>query len=99
MRPRGASIRSGGLLAAAAFLGVGFAAVAISPGEAKGCRRENVPPGVRVAQQVGCKPTPQEAAKERAVLKAGRRPGFIDLGNGTELRISGDAGLDAGYRR
>jgi hypothetical protein len=77
------------------------AMLAASPGQARDCRRENVPPGVRMPQQVGCKPTPPDrvGGKGRPSAKADRKPGFIDLGNGTELRISGDAGVDMRSRR
>jgi hypothetical protein len=77
------------------------AALSASPSEAKDCRREDVPPGVRLPQQVGCKPRAPERVGEtvRPPVKPGRQPGFIDLGNGTELRIGGDAGIDTRYRR
>ena len=76
-------------------------AVAASPGQAGDCRRENLPPGVRLPQQVGCKPQQAGAAseKKRPAVKAGRQPGFIDLGNGTELRVSGEADMEVRYRR
>ena len=32
-------------------------------------------------------------------VEAGRRPGFIDLGNGTEIRIGGRARFDYDVRR
>ena len=97
MRPRFTSLCRTWSFAAAVLA----AALSASPGEARDCRRADVPPGVRLAQQVGCKPTAPERVGEtaRPSVKAGRRPGFIDLGNGTELRISGDAGIDAHYRR
>jgi hypothetical protein len=71
-------------------------------GQAKDCTPTDVPPGVRVPERVGCKPqqaTEPTHAKPRTRVKAGSQPGFIDLGGGLEVRISGQADVDAGYRR
>jgi hypothetical protein len=95
MRLRPRSIRHGWRLAAVLAGGL-----ATSSGQARDCRRENLPPGVRLPQQVGCKPVPAESGdKKRPAVRAGRQPGFIDLGNGTELRISGEADLELRHQR
>jgi hypothetical protein len=89
-------IRHAWPLAAAVFAG----GLATSAGQAGDCRRENLPPGVHVPQQVGCKPVRAPPGdKKRPGVRAGREPGFIDLGNGTELRISGEADVEMRYRR
>ncbi len=36
---------------------------------------------------------------DRPALKAGQRPGFIDLGNGTEVRIGGRARFEVDHSR
>jgi hypothetical protein len=69
---------------------VGSAAVLLAGGaaSAEDCRPADAPPGVRVPDRPGCQPLrPGKPAETRS--KAGREPGFIDLGNGTEVRISG----------
>ena len=72
-----------------------------SAGHAKECpSHANVPPGVRMPEQAGCKaraPEPSRSVTPRA--KGGRAPGFIDLGNGAELRIGGQVDFEAGARR
>ena len=75
------------------------AVFAATPVSAKDCPRDGVPPGVRMPDQVGCKTPPPDAAKKRPAVRAGRQPGFMDLGNGTELRISGEADVEFRYRR
>jgi hypothetical protein len=56
---------------------------------ARDCRpAADAPPGVRVPDRPGCKPAQTPKAAEPG-LKAGREPGFVDLGNGTEVRIGG----------
>jgi hypothetical protein len=83
---------------ALAALAVGLT---VPSGQARDCRRENTPPGVRLPQQIGCKPLPSDTVrdKQRPAPTAGRQPGFIDLGNGTQLRISGEADLEVRHRR
>ncbi|ACL59443.1 hypothetical protein [Methylobacterium nodulans] len=53
---------------------------------------QDAPPGVRLPNRAECR----EAAPSPA--KAPKAPGFIDLGNGTQLRISGRAGFEVGIR-
>ena len=66
----------------------GGALLASPAGSAKDCAPGNLPPGVRVPERPGCK-AKQAAAGVQGRLKQGRNPGFVDLGNGTEVRISG----------
>jgi hypothetical protein len=79
-----------GLAAALALTAMMLAG--ITPLSARECRIvADAPPGVRMPPQVGCQPVRATAAKTQQPpnLRAGREPGFIDLGNGTELRIGG----------
>jgi hypothetical protein len=72
------------------------------PGYAKECpSHENLPPGVRMPEQAGCRARPPEPSrpKVRAPAKNSHESGFIDLGNGAELRIGGQVDFEAGARR
>jgi hypothetical protein len=60
---------------------------------ANDCRPADAPPGVRVPDRPGCKPSPPGKLVESG-LKTGREPGFIDLGNGTDVRVSGRVRVD-----
>jgi hypothetical protein len=74
------------------------AGLAVSqPGAAKDCRSIAPPPGVRVPERAGCKPPP--TTDKRPKTKAGRTPGFFDLGNGTQLRIGGSVEVEMRSRR
>ena len=75
--------------------------VAAVPAEAKGCPdNRDLPPGVRMPERPGCSPRRGSAARDaRPAVKAGRQPGFIDLGNGAELRIGGQVDAEAQRRR
>ncbi|MGY2047562.1 hypothetical protein [Methylobacterium sp. JK268] len=71
-----------------------LAAVSAAAGEAPARPRlcpEDAPPGVRLPERPGCGGS--------APLRSGTRPGFVDLGNGTQLRVSGRAAFEAGIRR
>ena len=70
----------------------------VQPGAAKDCRSIAPPPGVRVPERAGCKPPPT-TARQRPETKAGRTPGFFDLGNGTQLRIGGSVEVEMRSRR
>ncbi|MFE1598443.1 hypothetical protein [Methylobacterium sp. ID0610] len=50
---------------------------------------QDAPPGVRLPDRPECREAPPLRAKA---------PGFVDLGNGTQLRISGRAGFEVGIR-
>ena len=64
-----------------------------APAQAKDCTRGDAPPGVRLPEKPGCGTAPARPDDDPA-LKAGRRPGFIDFGNGMEVRIGGRVRLD-----
>jgi hypothetical protein len=69
---------------------------------ARDCRAPNAPPGVRVQVPPGCRQTAGATAPAKGadtMQKAGRTPGFIDLGNGSEVRIGGRVRVDTIYRR
>ena len=76
--------------------------VAAQPGAARDCRPVEAPPGVRLPERAGCKPpdkpgdTPPAVARgtKPAAARAGRAPGFIDLGNGTQVRIGGEVDVE-----
>lgn len=86
-------------------IAAGLLIACLSPAAAAECRFTDVPPGVRVKPPLGCEasrtrtgPVPVQApAAERQ--KVGRTPGFIDLGNGTELRIGGRVRVDTVFHR
>jgi hypothetical protein len=63
---------------------------------AESCRR---PEGPRGGKAVACKPSERLRPYEPETARAGREPGFVDLGNGTELRVGGRARLDYDVRR
>ena len=70
------------------------------PALAKECRTPDLPPGVRVQLPPGCKDpirTGRAEAERQDSLKANQ--GFIDLGNGTQVRIGGRVRVEAGARR
>jgi hypothetical protein len=71
------------------------------PAEAKGCSGNgDLPPGVRLPERPGCPSRPGSSARDtKPAVKAGRQPGFIDLGNGAELRIGGQVDAEALRRR
>ncbi|NGM33317.1 hypothetical protein G4G93_05115 [Methylobacterium sp. DB0501] len=53
---------------------------------------QDAPPGVRLPDRPECRETPPAAVRATA-------PGFIDLGNGTSLRVSGRAAVEFGTVR
>src|SRR5690348_14122628 len=55
----------------------------------------------RRVEEAGCGTTSAGVPKpdDRPNLRAARRPGFIDLGNGTDIRIGGRARLDIDHSR
>jgi hypothetical protein len=82
-------------------IAAGLLLACIQPGSAKDCRIPDAPPGVRVQLPPGC-----EAAKAPPTTKGGqqpartgREPGFVDLGNGTEVRIGGGVRADTVFHR
>ncbi|KMO44481.1 hypothetical protein VQ03_02970 [Methylobacterium tarhaniae] len=53
---------------------------------------QDAPPGVRLPDRPECREAPAAAVRSTA-------PGFIDLGHGTSLRVSGRAAYEVGYTR
>ncbi|MBJ6125107.1 hypothetical protein [Microvirga splendida] len=70
------------------------------PALAKECRTPHLPPGMEVRLPPGCE-EPLPATRSRAERRDGPRAeqGFIDLGNGTQVRISGRVRAEMGFRR
>jgi hypothetical protein len=80
----------------------GVACLLIGAGTAvaKECRMPEVPPGVRTQLPPGCQePTRagQPQVKQRDHVRADA--GFVDLGNGTKVRIGGRVRAEVGVRR
>jgi hypothetical protein len=70
------------------------------PALAKECRTPHLPPGMEVRLPPGCEeplPTGRSKAERRDGLRA--EQGFIDLGNGTQVRISGRVRAEFGVSR
>jgi hypothetical protein len=64
---------------------------------AKACRRPAEAGGERKAAD--CQPSERLRPYEPETIRAGRERGFIDLGNGTELRVGGSVRMDYDVRR
>ncbi len=69
----------------------------IAPSLARDCRMPDAPPGVRVPKPLGCDPAPPSnpKAKSSSAVRASPQPGFIDLGNGGQIRIGGRVRVEA----
>lgn len=69
------------------------------PALAKECRTPHLPPGMEVRLPPGCEEP--LASRSKAERRNGIRAeqGFIDLGNGTKVRISGRVRAEYGLRR
>ena len=93
------------LLAAALAAACGAMVADPDPAAAAGCRRPAAPAAARSnAARAGCGTTPaaRKPKPERddpPALQAGQRPGFIDLGGGTELRVGGRVRLEMDHQR
>ncbi|EIM24741.1 hypothetical protein [Microvirga lotononidis] len=73
---------------------------AASPALAKECRMPDLPPGVQVQVPSECRDRlldRRAQAERQDSLKAS--PGFIDLGNGTQVRIGGRVRAEGMVRR
>ena len=70
------------------------------PALAKECRTPHLPPGMEVRLPPGCE-EPLQPTRNRAERRDGLRAeqGFIDLGNGTQVRISGRVRTEFGVSR
>ena len=81
-------------------LRLGFAiaiGLASSQASAEACRRPAEARGER--KSADCKPSERLRPYEPEKTRAGRDRGFIDLGNGTELRVGGSVRMDYDVRR
>jgi len=79
---------------------VALALFAAGPVVAKECRTSDVPPGVRVQLPPGCDRWDRSTAADlprRDGLRS--KSGFVDLGNGTTVRIGGRVRVEMGARR
>jgi hypothetical protein len=67
---------------------------------AKECRTPHLPPGMEVRLPPGCEePLPAGRSKAERQGSVRAEQGFIDLGNGTQVRISGRVRAEYGIRR
>jgi hypothetical protein len=77
-----------------------FLVIGAGTAVAKECRTPDVPPGVRVQMPPGCDdPIRTGAPKDtnRDYMKADQ--GFVDLGNGTKVRVGGRVRVETSVRR
>ena len=84
--------REGVLCSVAALL------LATSPALSETCR---LPAGEAKspANRSRCNPAQRLQPYHPDAVRSGKRPGFIDLGNGTEVRVGGRAQMDYDMRR
>jgi hypothetical protein len=79
---------------------VSLALMAAGPAVAKECRMPDVPPGVRVQLPPGCDRQKRSAAADSRRHHGLRgESGFVDIGNGTTVRIGGRVRVDMGASR
>lgn len=77
-----------------------FSLAAAGPAFAKDCRTPDVPPGVRIQLPPGCSdPVRTGTPKREATERVHAENGFIDLGNGTKVKVSGRVRAEVGFRR
>jgi hypothetical protein len=81
---------------------IGIGVLTQSPGHAKECPSdEGLAPGVRMPERAGCVARRRGSSRETKPPSArpNREPGFIDAGNGLQIRIGGQVDFEAGHRR
>ena len=81
---------------------IGMGVLMLSPGHAKECpSSEGLAPGVRMPERPGCVARSRQTHRDTKAppARAAREPGFIDAGNGLQVRIGGQVGFEAGNRR
>ena len=66
---------------------------------ADSCRRADDGAGRRKAGPDACRPDERLRPYEPGAARAGRDPGFVELGNGTEVRVGGRVRMDYDVRR
>lgn len=82
------------------FCAVLAGVVMAPPATARDCSPPEGPPGVRMPERVGCKgPWKGKQGSKLDPVRAGRAPGFIDLGNGAQIRIGGEVEAEGQFRR
>ena len=68
--------------------------------QADACRRVDDGAGARKAMpRQECRAEDRLRPYEPGSVRAGREPGFVDLGNGTEVRVGGRVRMDYDGRR
>jgi hypothetical protein len=79
----------------------GLLVIGTLPAGARDCRPADPPPGVRARIPAGCeaRKSPPVRRPEHPPAQAGRDPGFVDLGNGTTMRIGGRVRADSVFHR
>jgi hypothetical protein len=71
----------------------------VSSALAKECRTSDLPPGVQAQVPLGCKaPLRRDRAEAGSQDRLRANEGFIDLGNGTQVRIGGRVRAEMGVR-
>lgn len=80
-----------------ALLAVATALLAATAARAEGCKPAKL--GARGGSARPCTAPSKIEPYDPDRVRSGSRPGFIDLGNGTEVRIGGRARLDYDMRR
>lgn len=73
----------------------------VGSAQAKDCQRGDAASQARRSERPGCGAASDQPRRpdDREALKAGRRPGFIDLGGGAEIRVGGRVRLDVDHSR
>ena len=71
----------------------------VSSALAKECRTSDLPPGVQAQLPPGCKaPLRADRTEAKSHDRLRAKEGFIDLGNGTQVRIGGRVRAEMGVR-
>ncbi len=79
---------------------VSFALLAAAPALAKECRIPDARPGVRAQLPPGCEKDRRGTAERQVDERlAGGEAGFVDLGNGTKVRVGGRVRAEMGVGR
>ena len=73
----------------------------VGSAQAKDCQRSDAASQARRFDQTVCGKASDQPRRpdDRERLKADRRPGFIDLGGGAEIRVGGRVRLDVDHSR
>ena len=82
----------------AILLSVLIAAALPNAAAADACRRADTPSRAKAAGE-DCRPEDRLVPYDPDAVRRGREAGFIDLGNGSEIRIGGRVRIDYDVRR